>query len=651
MPQFIGEDLLARDENGRLCARIATVFPRGGTIVTLPGIHATQRMAYAQSLSEQRASAGLEPLGEEQLEAESLRGVDLVIEEDTVLIRPDPNEMALAFEADELLQEILPKEKIKFLHVLDAKVRDAIKRRGECWRINALPRSPEQMRQMIEASKIAIGGRDIYYYNNATGTRFLTYQAFHELASLPEAELRQHLIEICNHANRLNRHGRLEVAFFMAEASALPADFAARDFAAMAAPELSAAHGELERKFHAALRPEFRRDDPICPIWRSRMFAALIGQNDKAVSEESLLGLSAEFFMQVEWLPGGRIEDGELLLDPLFGDGACAGQAAGHPLCDDKARGFIFNFIRDYGDLEYVNIGRVTGSLSIRGEWPGRRGVYLAEVKQRTNPRPILRVIRMQKWGVSEHLDEGKDLLRSILESEQYTDYILDRRLGCRQLGMNLPPRVSARKLGERYSGKNPNFRGLAIRSAYFERDYVAGLATDKVPAARFAEEGFAVAFAHHLGRAAAPNLIVGRCDLQGNIIFDDGDELVIENELGIPIDIVVADPTGTFAHYLRPLSELAAQYAGPIRRRLPYLPDPDSFASAYVSAFVERFTHIQRDYARRQRAFDTLFKHLPRDESGNFRYRWDCVLARLQGANAQSLADQIREALPKLNH
>ena len=48
------------------------------------------------------------------------------------------------------------------------------------------------------------------------------------------------------------------------------------------------------------------------------MYAALIGEDEKTASEESLLGLSSEFFMQIEWLPGGRIEEGELIFDTVF---------------------------------------------------------------------------------------------------------------------------------------------------------------------------------------------------------------------------------------------------------------------------------------------------------------------------------------------
>ena len=43
-----------------------------------------------------------------------------------------------------------------------------------------------------------------------------------------------------------------------------------------------------------------------------------VGQRDETISEEILQGLSPEFYMQIEWLPGGRFEDGELMFDPIF---------------------------------------------------------------------------------------------------------------------------------------------------------------------------------------------------------------------------------------------------------------------------------------------------------------------------------------------
>jgi hypothetical protein len=523
-------------------------------------------------------------------------------------------------------------------------VRDAIKRRGECWRISPLPRSPEEMARMIATSRIGIGGRPIYYYNAVTGTRLLTYQEFCNLGKLDEAELRWHLNEIREYAAQTNRMRNPEIGFFMADAGAVLSTLVAQDFFAMDGSTLRSVFETVCHLFRASVKPEFQTDDVDDPHWRSAMYAALIGQTDKAVSEEVLLGLSAEFFMQVEWVPGGRLEDGELILDPVFeeedAEKCCV---LGRSVCDMRARGLIFNFIREYGDLEHVNLGRVAPSLSHRHAYEGHRGVYLAEIQKHGSEQPMLRIIRMQKRGVWELLDQGRDMLDAIVESEEYTEQILDRRLACRQLGMNLPPHVTARKLCERYSGSSTAHHGTRIWSTYFERDYIRGLATDKIPSGRFAADAFALAFARVLGRAAAPNLIVGRCDKSGQVIFDDGDELLIEGPSGLPTDIMVTDHTGTFMDCHRPLSDLAGAYAGSIRKRDPFLSDARAFGEVFLQALAERFAQIQQDYYKRKRAFLTLFSHQGGGPSSRFIDGWECTLDRLAKSDCGELVERIR--------
>ena len=181
------------------------------------------------------------------------------------------------------------------------------------------------------------------------------------------------------------------------------------------------------------------------------------------------------------------------------------------------------------------------------------------------------------------------------------------------------------------------------IWSPYFERDYIRGMATDKIPPERLADPTFADRLARLLGQAAAPNMIVGRCDLQGRVVFDDGDEVVIVNEAGLPVEIVVADQMGTYVDYHTDLAHFAAEYAGPANRRLALLSDPEEFVALYVDGFVTRFSRVQLEYRKRKRAFDTLFKHRPRDEAGSFAYRWECVLDRLRRAEPQSLGNLIR--------
>jgi hypothetical protein len=355
--------------------------------------------------------------------------------------------------------------------------------------------------------------------------------------------------------------------------------------------------------------------------------------------------------MQVQWVPGGRIEEGDLILDSVFeeedAETCCP---VTRPVCNDRARSLIFNFMREYADLESINIGRVAASISKRQAYSEHRDVYLAEIHQRGLHTPILRIIRMQKRGVWESLDQGNDLLSAILESEEYTEFILDRRLACRQLGMHLPAHLWAHKLCERYTGTQEAFRQRQIWSTYFERDYIPGLATDKIPKGRFASDAFAMAFARVLGHAAASNLIVGRCDSRRQVVFDDGDELVIEDVHDIPRGIIVADHTGTFSDCQKNLADLIPAYAACVQKRAGFVPSVRAFAEVFVHAFEERFHHIQGDYRKRWHAFDTLFKHKYRrgesEHRTGFYEQWECTLARLDATDAGHIFRQLRTQL-----
>jgi hypothetical protein len=593
-------------------------------------------MAYVEAINAERKGFGLPPFTDEEEMVEWQQSVDLIMDDNVVLIRPDPENMPLAFEADELLQELVSKRQIKFLNAIDGKIRQSVKQRGENWRIAPWPQSPEEMKQMILSSKIPIGGRSIYYYSRLCGTRYLTHQQFTELGNLPDAELISHLLEIRDFSGRYNRRGRPEIAFFGTSGKFSHADIPQCDVSTMTSANVRVCFEALKAHFGQAVRPEILEDNPDNTEWRNLMFSALIGQNEQAVPEELIMGMSSEFFMQIEWLPGGRIEEGELLFDSVF-------EEHDRTLCDEKARGFIFNFVREFGDIEYVNVGRIIGSLSQRPTTSGRRDVYVAEIKQRRVDRPLIRVLRMQKWGIREHLEEQKDLLTAIMQAEEYTDYILDRRLGCRQLGMNLPHRNTTRKISEIYHGTRREYAGKTIWSTYFEREYIPGMATDKIPRSRFMDPRYSLKFAEVLGRAAAPNIIVGRMNLSNQVLFDDGDEILVDGEDGIPKDILVSDHTGTFTEYLHPLEQQAPGYAAPINRRLPFIACPKEVASTYLESFMERFIFIQQEYRKRKRGFDTLFKHRSRDEQGSFAYRWERVLDRLNRADAATLTDRIR--------
>jgi len=653
--ELTGPHPFARDEQGRQITRIGTLFPQYGTLWTqLPGVHAMQRLGFIDRVNAERARNALPPFSLEEEEKLSAESVDLIFEADHILIRPDPDHMDLACAADELLQGLVSKRQVKFLSVADRRVRQAIKHRGECWRLSSIPRTREAKERMVFGSKVAIHGLPIYFYNRLTGTRWLTCQEFGNLGKLDHASLARHLQEIADHAILRNRLGRPEVDFFAADLRR----FGARQFAGVAyqqlpPEELRAKFEELQAHFRSAVHEGFRTDDCHNKAWCERILSTLFLEGNEAQTEQILSGLSPEFFLQVEWLPGGRLEEGEFLFDSVFDE------AASHPedaelqrLCDPRAKGIIFNLIREYGDLDYVNVGCVPESLSLdRPQKQGRRGVYLAEFHSPSEHATIKRFMRLQKWGVWEHLDEGKDLLQSIKESDDYTDYWLDRRLGCRQLGMNLTRRVAMRRLSETYNGTNARFRGEVIRTIYFEREYLPGLATDKLPLEKYAQPGYGPKLASLLGRAAASSIIVGRALESGTRpIFDDGDEVVREGDDGLPVEILVGDHSGAFGDYRHPLETFAAHYARPVNTRDKVMPNPQAFATAYLDAFREQFLHIQGDYRKRRRAFDTLFKHCKYDAGGSFAFRWEWVLRRLDETNPYALVEAIRQQIWVLN-
>jgi hypothetical protein len=645
--ELIGPHPLGRDTQGQLLTRIGTLFTDRRVLYTKPpGVHAWQRCAYIQILNAQRAEQGLPPLSSEDEESLCANSVDLVFDADQVLIRPDPARLSIALAADELLQTLVSKRQVKFLGLSDARVREVIKTRGEYWRLSSLPKTREGKKRLIFGSKVAINGLPIYYYNRLTGTRWLTFQEFESLGQLDPVSLAQHLQEIAEYASRTNRYERPEVNFFAAELRSFgPAEFSGPAFTELSPAQLATRFTALKESFRSAIHDAYRRDDITDRSWSERMLSTLFLDGCDTQTENVLSELSPEFFLQIEWLPGGRFEEGEFLVDPIFDE------AAAHPdnadlqrLCDPRAKEIILNFTRDYLDLDYINLGCVPESLSLdRPQKEGRRAVYLVEFRVHRQATPVRRFLRLQKWSVWEHLDEGMDLLASIQESDEYSDYLQDRRLGCRQLGMNLSRRTVMRRLTEVYLGETQRYRGQVIRTPYYEREYVPGIATDKLPLDRYTRPGYAHELARLLGTAAASSLIVGRSLEGARPAFDDGDEVVIENELGLPIDILVADHSGAFTEYDLALEKFAAEYARPVNRRNTLVPDAAEFAETYLAALQARFAHIQSDYRKRRRAFDTLFKGRKYDPAGSFAYRWECVLRRLDQTDDSGITNAVR--------
>jgi hypothetical protein len=624
---------------------IGTLFPDDAVLVTLPGIHATQRQDYLDFLTATRVAEGRPAPTSDELEAIRERAVDLMLPPGEVQIRPHPEAMGLAFAADDLLQTRVPKHQIHFLSAKDELVRQAIKERGEAWRICPVPRSEADIVAHIDRSRVSIAGPTVYYYNAGHGIRYLTCREFARLGSLDNESLAQQLAEIQRYCATTSRTRRPDVAFFLAGIALGPQDFAGCDFAAMSSSAIRCWHAEAARRFTAAVPRDLRDENPHNPAWRTCMFRHLTSGGADTVSDELLENVGPEFFLQIQWLPGARIENGELIFDSVFDDHERQPDDSDlNRLCDLRVRRFITNFIREFGMLEYVNVGVISDSIRHHGAPGEGHRAYIAEIKRPDCPRPVIRILRMVKWGVRERLDQnGADMLTAMRETESYLDYIFDRRLGCWQLGMQLPRPIHHRRMPETYDGPRAEYRGHTTWVHYFERDYIAGIATNKVPGTRLAESAFASAFARLLGEAAALNMVVGRMSaVPRRVIFDDGDEILIEDAQGVPAQIVVADHAGTFANCESDLETFAAAYAEPVNHRLEHLADPKGFACTYLAALADRMRRLQSGYRHHRGAFDTLFQHQPQ-EPGSVAWRWRHVLNRLDRTNPESLISAIR--------
>ena len=256
-------------------------------------------------------------------------------------------------------------------------------------------------------------------------------------------------------------------------------------------------------------------------------------------------------------------------------------------------------------------------------------------------------MIRMQKWGVAEHLDEGKPLLRSIMEADEYSDYILDRRLMCRQLGMNLPKRLVFGHVTEKYRGRN-EYDGVTVRTAYFSRDYIAGIASDKVPHVKYSNPAWVRRFGELMGEAAAMDLIVGRRSSTTNeLLFDQNYEVVKVGADGLPSEIVITDHAGSFVDYERELVDCVGEYASFIKDREQLAKaEYRLFVSSCLEGFKRRIIKVQQAYRSRRKAFDELFSDRPYDTNGSGAYRWSCALARLDRCDPEELVNKLKAAV-----
>ncbi|MBD3248704.1 hypothetical protein GF336_01545 [Candidatus Woesearchaeota archaeon] len=641
VPKIIGGDPLEKDDRGELKYNMGLVFPDSDTIVVGKGSHCLVREKYIGYINQKRREKGLDGLSIDQEVNLTKRYVDLVIRGDNVYIRPGKKPsrsyMETVFRADEVLQQAVPEQKIKFLGVDDSDVRKFIKQRGELWRISSLPRTTEGMKKLIKNSKVAIGGSDMYYHNAMTGTRYLTYDGFSGLEELDKEELAKSLTEIQEYITKRNHLNNPELKFFKADKKIFWKNDFKKDFSNMDEDGLNKEYLRYKKRFFEAVSPEFRKDNYNNLEWREIIYEALVKRNDE-ISEDVLMGLCPELRMHIRWLPGAYMEKGTIcLFDPIFKkkDGKDLEE-----LCDDNVKGFIDNFQNEYSNIEYVNMGKLVQSISKRKKMPGRRDVYIAEIKIPKRKKEIIKMLRMQKFGMREYMKQGMSKDEARKKSEQGVQYALDCHLGCQQLGMNVIP-IRTGRISEKYDGD-------VISSAYFEREYIEGTATDKVQPRKLSNREYALAFFSMLGKTAAVNAIVNR-SYEDSVLFDDGDEYLIEDKNGMPKDIMVAEVTGAFNNHCRDLEECIEQYAEPINKRMEHLrrKDVNDLVCNYIDKFIVTFKKIKEGYIRHRDAYDIRFtsRGIKRESIPE---RWEKTLKRMTAADPEKLGGKIYANIKK---
>ena len=650
--KILGDPIFAKDENGRLKSRVGTIFLTVAPgLVTQRGIHAMQRQAWIDEVNRTRSEEGLLALTETEISNLISHSVDLLFFDDVVLIRPDPDRMDLALWADEELQKLVSKRKIRFLNTHARRVRDALRARGENWRMARDARAREEVDRQIERGRTSIRHEAIYYYNGNTGTRYVTVGSYEQVCGLSDAAFRAQIEEIVNGLNSRNRLGSPDIDLFPPSLDpAVRNEFRALKIASLSDAQLRAAVGKIEMAWRMALPSELRDENPASNlVWRAEMGEALSRKaNETEVDDRELIqGISPEFYRQIEWLPGGRVSKGQLIFDPLYDEYQRTRDPELAEMCDLRVRSIIFNLMRMFGSIDYVNVGRISHSLARKPVAGKHRGnVYIVQYKEVGEPLSRVFIIRFQKWGIAEHLDAGKDLLTSILEANDYADYIMDRRLACRQLGMSLPRHVGFGQFTEKYTGQNQYF-GTTVRAYYYMRQYVQGIASDKVPVERFRNPAFALKFAELMGEAAALDLVVGRRATETNEpLFDRNYEVLQIGPKGLPIRLVVTDHAGSFVDYKTPLEQGVGPYANVVRRREKYVADFADFAKTYVTAFERRLFEVQQTYRERRAAFDDLFAGRPYDQAGSGAYRWACVLERLDACDPHVVTTALKLAI-----
>ena len=312
----------------------------------------------------------------------------------------------------------------------------------------------------------------IYFYNRLTGTRWLTCGESH-MGKLDPASSWLGTCRRLPNIPSATTGWPAGSGFFAADPRRFGPKYLRRVYEQIPREQVWSEF-ELSDPFQLAVPEPFHQDDLAIRPGPRGWFRRYSWKATKPKRNRFSAG-SARVLLQVEWLAGGRFEEGEFLLDSVFAEAVC------HPedpelqrMCDPRAKDIIYNFLRDYGDLEYIGYDRITPEwLSLdRPQREGRRSVFLA----RSFPG------RLRRSGVSCGSRSGafgsiwrkaKACCKPSRRARNIRITGWTGRLGCRQFGMNLCHRFFMRRFNGNVRGKNEGSAGrpsaqLTLNGGYF---------------------------------------------------------------------------------------------------------------------------------------------------------------------------------------
>jgi hypothetical protein len=544
----IGDDFLAKDHAGRPLNTLATVFPGFHLAVTGRNeIHGMQVDRAIDYLKSNIPGAETSPLTENICRD----AVCVNIYPKRIILRIEQDNIGKGLAADLLLQRFVPKAAIQFTGIHIPEVRKALRLRGEIWRFSPPPIVERDFTDLLCHCKTRIGTWVRFFHNKHTGEHVLTYQEAEAIRPLFPHHAHDALASIREiiHLSRLFNHQGYPELSFLAPAGKLPDVRILEEAAAILAVDENS--GELPdrpghraekpwilyerflREFADLAGPELLRDDPGNALWKATVLCRLYNIDERTTAEWAL-GLGPEFYLNIRWMPGALIAGEKIRFEPET---------------PDRIRRLIEYYLRARNDFLSINVGCIVAPLTDRNQAGEEREVFIVTLGL-PDDRKDIRHIRMSKWDVVHRIKQGLSLEQAINDTRIYRDFIIDRLTAMRALGLPIPDFKEIDIQDE--------FGTDMIPVYYFERDYIPGIATDKIPSFFYSRAGFISQLAFFLGQAAAASLVLGRTDPRSNqLYYDDGDEIIRLDASGFPVAFMLLETTGSFKDWTTPIENM----------------------------------------------------------------------------------------------